>query len=75
MTKIYTMYRDPIGPGTKAWTAFDRALDTYMKEGRTKRFYNQRDYMRRELRANGEARKAIIQWCEDLLARCEAGDN
>jgi hypothetical protein len=71
-------FHDPIGPGTPAWNAFDRAIEKWHdyrvapsgapKRRAYKAYHNARQYMRfclvRANRAN-----EFPQWATDLIAR------
>lgn len=62
---------DPLGPGSKAWNAFDNAVEAYrscqVKDRRRdalfRRYGNQRDQMVLYVKAEGGD---VAAWCEAL---------
>lgn len=59
-------FHDPVGPGTPAWDAFDRAQAAHAEFKRTgelrlyKRFWNQRQYMIQLLARHNQPSKPWI---------------
>ena len=75
---IRPRFTDPIGPGTAAWDAFDKAVEAYrnvrvrhQRDRWYKRFYNQRRTMIDNLRRHGGD---VAAWCQSLRDRVEQGD-
>lgn len=76
----YTKFLDPLGPGTRAWTCFDNALEAFRQapphgdlrwKGREmKRYYNQRSYMVAALRKEHASESCIAEWLESLKQQC-----
>jgi hypothetical protein len=72
-------FNDPIGPGTPAWDAFDRAVEAYKRVPRGehnksnadyRRYANQRDYMIMLLRKHNLDESGIATWLNSLNNAC-----
>lgn len=68
---------DPVGPGTPAWDAFDKAVDAFLRtpggshnQGHAayRQYKNYRDYMIAQLRANRVP--DVRPWTDCLRDRC-----
>jgi hypothetical protein len=52
---------DPIGPGTRAWNAYDLYVDALRQQSQ-KYIATRRAYLKRELRKGGASESTITEW-------------